>query len=248
MTEKNLELIDIRRFSPVDLDNVIDSCMKYNGLMNLHTNLLNETDMWLVVQHLQIARLHFSKAKNLLSSMLKQEDNPYIKEASKQHDWLVNDLGRVEKNITLVEKEFFNMNITLENGILQTKANNVVRVNSFYNFIREVMESIVINPIKVAYKNYKLTEKKIEADTEHKLDLKKTKQKLFVYWIFLEVYHNSLYTGGLTREEAPRNVGKGVQMFESPRTIPKGITITEEDLSEETAEKIIDPFKEEEDD
>jgi len=246
MATSNLEIMEIKRFAPIDLDLVIDSCMKYNCLMNLHTNILNEVDMWEIIKHLQIARLHFSKAKNLLSSMLKQEDNPYIKEASKQHDWLVNDLGRVEKNISLIEKEFFNMNITLENGILQTKANNVIRVNSFYNFIREVMESLVINPLKVAYNNYKLVEKKIEEDKDHKLDLKKTKQKLFVYWIFLEVYHNSLYTGGLTREEIPKNVGKGIQMFESPKTIPKGITITEEDLTEESNAPINDPFKEEE--
>ena len=161
--------------------------------------------------------------------MLKPEENCYIKKAEEQHDYLVNDLGRVEKNLqTKIDKIAI-----IEQDMYAGKPVAFVEVLEYYNFLVEAMESLVIKPILVVFRRYIKVKKKLTEDTKNNLNIKETREKLFIYWIFLEVYHNSLYVGGITRDTTPKNVGKGVIPQNYPSGIPSdSLGITERDLSQ----------------
>ncbi len=249
MVSSSFELIDIKRFAPAELDELIEECIKFNDIISLNQKIESKINLLPVIKDLGIAKLFFSKSKNMLSGMFKSEGNAYIEKAEKQHNFMVNDLGRVEKAL----EEKLNKLVVIERDISLGTGISFIEIIEYYNFLMESMESLVIKPILVTFRRFKKLRSKILADTTNNYDLKETREKLFIYWLFLEVYHASMYVGGITRDTTPKNVGKGIQPIQT--TYPSGIPsdslgITERDLNSRSNEMeglFNNPFEEAED-
>lgn len=195
---KEIMLIDVENKCPADVDEIVKHTIKFLDIMSLHQNIKYETDMLDIIKDFQLATLEFSNAKNLLVNLLMPEDNPYIKKAEESNHWLVDDIGRVDKRLSEFQGK---VGSKIEGNVQLKKPNSFVELFSYYNFLIESMNGLVFYPLVNSTKKYLKIKDKFKADKENNLDLKQTREKEFLYWVFLEMYHSSLSLGGIAREE-----------------------------------------------
>lgn len=208
------------------------------------------------IKLLQECILHFRKAKSILRSFLKPEDNSYIK-----HD-LVSELdeniGRIDENITKLEKELIEKADTM--SYLDKKHAGNIKTIRLRNMLEEAMELLVIRSLITSLKSWvNYEEKKEDVDefveenfitekkgtkTEIKKEVKTKPKKIkvpkdkdkFNYLLLQEMYPSAQSVGGFTRQEIKSFPKK---MFFNP---PVNRQPSTPDTQEET-EKEENPFQ-----
>lgn len=238
---REILLIETENKCPIDIDNIIYHLKRFYSIMNIHQNIKNDTDLIDVVKDFQLATLEFSYSKNLIVNLLMPEENPYIKEAEENHHWLVDDLGRVDKRISEMQGK---IGAKIEANIQLKKPNSFVELFSYYNYLLESANGLVFYPLLNVTKKFEKIKGEINFDSEKKLDLKQTKEKLFLYWVFLEMYHSSLSLGGITREEIQKRFPSGhTRNITIPNPFPTGPGIDQTTFSQVETSEIINPFE-----
>ena len=217
METKNEVLVEIERYSPVDLTSIIKEAMKFNDILSETGDIRFSNDYGKVWKNLMFARISFANAKNLLRSLLKPEENEFIKEAEKSHHWLVDDLGRVDNKLEEAQE--------LDKNEIRIKSKSGhSRVASYYNYLLESYEGLVFNTLKNAFEKYLRTKDAIKLGEKDKSkDLNEKKQALFIYYLFLEMYHASLSIGVITRTQQNIKGGKIMENFSYPSAYPMGM-------------------------
>lgn len=169
------------------------------------------------------ARRALDSARLLVRNLLDPEHNAYIKEEKKSYDWMIDNIGRADKRLDEVEEKTIGQ---LENArVISTKMGVTARLTIYQKTLYEYMEHLVYFPLKYSYKRFILF--KGEKDGKR---IKKD-SKLFLYFVFLYLFHASEMLGAITREEVkgvPRKFGvtagmqpTGGEEAPTPSEIPK---------------------------
>ncbi len=235
---QELQLIETENRCPLDIEDVVRHIIKFYDIMNLHQNIKNESNMLDSIKDFQIATLEFSQAKNILVNLLMPEENPYIKEAEENHNWLVDDIGRIDNKLSEFQGS---IGSKIEAHVQMGKPNSFVEIYRYYNYLLESMQGLVFYPLVNSTKRFLKLKKngKITPDDSNSLDQKETEEKIFVYWVFLEMYHASLSLGSITRNDLKQRISKGTTRdkyspFSRPSRFPPHMEGTDENITDET--------------
>lgn len=204
----------------------------------------NGNNMFSLVKHSIKARRHLEGSFILLKNMIEPETNDYIlKEDSKNQcfHWFEGNIGRMFKDLDNKEAPF---DILIKSSTTGQNASMIVRVDEYRQFLTKIMEQAILYPIKQTNKRFK--------DFNGTLDNKEIKKDydLYIYFLFLNMYHSSQVLGALTKEK-PMTPGKGNSPLFGPSLspIPKGVRTNEkEDEEDDTTQQVEQYFTENFDD
>ncbi len=166
------------------------------------------------------ARRALDSARLLLRNLLEPEHNRYIKEQEISYNWMLDNLGRADKRLDKVEEDTI---VQLENArVISNKLGNTAKLTIYQKTLFEYMEHLVYFPLKNSYKKFILFKdeegKKIKRDS-----------KLYLYFVFLSLFHASEMLGAVTREEV-KSIPKGFGLA-------TGITPTKQRGQEESGQE-----------
>lgn len=175
-----------------------------------------------------------NSARTLLKNLLMPEDNDYLEKQDIAYKWMVDNLNRADKRIAENQKTMIDQ---VENArLLNTNLGKSSKIDAFETILIEYLEHLVYYPIKKAYMKF------LNFHEEKDGQKIKKDEKLFLYFVFLELYHASEVLGGIAREElrtSPK--GHGVSNLTPSTHIPVKIPSNVE------TEEIIEDENEDED-
>lgn len=140
------------------------------------------------------ARNDLDSARVLVRNLLMPEKNKYINDQRKAFFWMLDNLGRVSKLLNKVEIDTIEKLDTLEYRKGESVPNSP-KIRRYINSLVESMEHLVYFPLKKALEQYKNFPEEVDGE-------KVIKDKdLFLYCLFLELYHTSESIGSISAEE-----------------------------------------------
>ena len=232
-------------YAPIDLWGVKMLINKFYTIASRYKDTGSEPDVDfdVTIMKYQQANLIFSKVKNTLRNLLKPEDNEYIKEHRTSFNWMIDNLGRVDKKLGELQE------MVISKGDQRVIISRLKLRNSliiYYNYLCEAMQILIIETLLKAYNNFseypnkiKIKDKKTEKVEEREVIKDKS---LFIYLLFLEMYHASFSLGAITREEVKMVKGttssiQPISEISPPPRIPTNIrTASSIDAAESTVE------------
>jgi len=235
---QSYDWIDIEEKSNINIDDIIYVSKEYDLIMD--TELyedVNETRLLLIK-----ARSLTERLKTLVFSLFFPEENEYIKKYPREYAWLVDNIGRVNKQLDEFERDnIFGLDTIKKLGEDISKSSIFL---AYAEKLRENIDMLVYDPLKRAAKRY-FNEQKVIKDGEEKEVIKD--KDLFAYFVFLEMTHNASLLGGLARQK--NAYGKaGLSLQKNPTTFfppdfPENVKTKE--VEEETEEEF--KFEDDED-
>ena len=227
MNNTPLDLVDLEE-TIIDLDNIIMKIRDFYRIMDY-----SQFDAELRVRVVQ-ARGVLDSARTLLKNKLMPEENEYIREAKGSYAWMVDNLNRCDATLDLIEKETIQQ---IENAISsRTNVLKSAKIMILIKTLNEYMEHLVYYPIKSSYQIFLKYPRETEKDG-NTIKIKKD-EKLFLYLLFLQLFHSSEALGGVARtpmKSSPRASGTVNQKPSTEIPPPPRIPINiEEEESEQT--------------
>ena len=146
-----------------------------------------DDDIDIKVQCLE-ARNYLDSARILLRNLLDMEENDYIKKYPKKFSWMLDNIGRVDKKIDEIEIDTIEK---LETFSMYNEMDlpNSPKIKRYITYLIKCMEHLVYFPLKNAFVYYK------------RKGLKLDDRNLFLYSIFVELYHSSESLGSISAEK-----------------------------------------------
>ncbi len=190
------DLVDLEQI-PVDFWDIEIRVRDFYRLLDYKKNLSGPEVRIRVIK----ASSSLNSARTLVKNLLMPEENDYIKEQIKSYYLMIENLSRADKRLDESQKNLIDQ---LENArIVQKDVSRSAKVTSYERILQEFIEHLVYFPIKNAWRKFR----KFKEEVEKEIDGKKVKvkviknEKLFCYFVFLELYHSSESLGGLAREQ-----------------------------------------------
>ena len=207
-------LISIYSSSIVSMTQVIINIRRFYDLMRLSKFYTELEDLADFAECLQDATLLYMTTKNMLVNLLKPEDNVYIAKYERNYRWMIECIGRADKNLNTYQAQRVERIMSDTQIRLQPIAKT--HIKSYNNYLIESMETMVIRPLINAYERFMTTSDQVtfiikeDINKENSPMIKEIKtivkdRELFCYFLFLEIYHASLSVGALTRDEDTKN-------------------------------------------
>jgi|GEM_PF-5092015 len=175
------DFIDLRE-SPIgddffDIENKVEEfyiTIDFDDDFDLKTQCLN-------------ARNYLDSARILLRNLVDPEENQFIKEYPKRFNWMLDNLGRIDKKIDEVEVETIEKLDDIER-LKEKDYPNSPKIKKYINLLIKCMEHLVIYPLKKSYQYY----------LKH---MKESDKELFLYKVFIELYNSSESLGAISSEK-----------------------------------------------
>lgn len=188
-------------------------------------------DAYHVTRGLQVAEKCLHSARMMILNTIEPESNIYIKKEQKGHDWLKDNLGRIDNHLDGLKRDMID---SVERSAFVKKSPKIMmRIDNYKMLLYLLMESLVVFPIRKAYNKYK-----IFRESEY-VGLKKDKY-LFSYFIFVQMSSGAQMYGAITRQEThsiPKNVGTVNLSPTSSVDIPEIPIVEHEESREEIQER-----------
>jgi len=216
-----IDLIDLEQI-PVDFWEIEMKIREFYTILSYDEYELDASEIRMKVIN---ASSVLNSARTLVKNLLMPEENSYIKENIKSYYLMIENLSRADKRMDESQKSLIDQ---MENArIVQTDVTHSSKVTSYERILKEFMDHLVYYPIKNAWKKFKY----FKAEREQEINGEKVKvkilkdEKLFLYFVFLELYHSSESLGGIAREQTKfgKISGKASQTPLIEETIPPGI-------------------------
>ena len=145
-----------------------------------------------------------NSARTLVKNLLMPEQNDYIRENLNAYYLMIENLSRADKRMDESQKELISY---VENAnLIKEDIGKNSKVSSYENILEEYLHHLVYYPIKNAWIKFN----KFNGRSEEEVDGKKMEvniikdESLFLYFVFLELYHSSESLGGIAREQTKR--------------------------------------------
>ena len=225
-----IDLVDLEQI-PVDFWEIEMKIRDFYQLLDYNQNLESFEIRMRVIRAASI----LNSARTLVKNLLMPEENEYIKEQIRAYYLMIENLSRADKRMDESQKNLIDQ---LENArITKTDVAKSAKVSAYERILQEYMEHLVYFTIKNAWRKFKKFNGKKEIEIEgKKVELKILKdERLFCYFVFLELYHSSESLGGLAREQTKfgKVGGKTSQTPLIESTAPPGIPENAQTESEE---------------
>lgn len=208
----------------INLNRINEEYLKFSRYL-----ILKGRKTFKILERLAIARKHLDNCIILLKNELEPERNEYIKKINnveyEHYKWLISNLGRVSKRIddnSGIIKELLN------ESQWDKRVDSPYRINVHKTFMQECMNNLVIYPIIRSYLKFHSFNGKYDGK-----EIQKDKD-LFLYFLFLEVYHSSEFLGALTRESQMGSKNALSAPTGSPSLFPLNARISSSQESKET--------------
>ncbi len=211
----------MRKHKHIDIDIITKTKINIDGQTEV-SKIIDYEDSSDVVNSLQNATLYYISAKNYLRNLLKPEKNYYIEKESKgqnsHFNWMMDNLGRIDRKLDEMQDD-----VTEKSAVNAQLA--ISKIKKYAVFLQESMENMVYNPVINAIESYRKKEQELTRANQRLIDLERqsdvTDKELFIYLLFLEVYHASTSTGSIMRDEIIKQGSKG-----STNTLPSNPSST----------------------
>ena len=225
------DLVDIEE-CPVDIWDIEKSIREFYRLMDYYEDDNSEEIRDRLIKATTILTL----SRILLKNLILPEDNNYIKDELTSYKWMIDNLNRVDKRLDDCHKSL----AELENAKLYgVNIQRSSRIASYERVLYEIMNHLVYFPLKKAFLRYIRFNGELEIEENGEKIIKKIKknEKLYLYFVFCELYHSSEALGGIAREEMKYVPSKGFGVTNtspSTQTIPPKIPTNAETEPEKT--------------
>lgn len=230
----------MKRESPVEMGMVISSIKSfYNSLNRVRDDSYQSASRLLEVKR------HYDNSFNFLKGLIEPERNGYVRDENRRTQcfkWFEGNIGRMlsalESKTAFVEKV---------SRIASARPNDsmMLKFEDAKQTLLSYMEQAILYPITQANLRYKEFEGKMDGKTIVK------DNELWLYFLFLNMYHASQYLGALTKEKPLGSKNTGSILGPSLSAIPHGVRTSDnkEDENPESGTGIVEEyFKEDFDD
>lgn len=227
------DLIEIEK-APINLWDIEMNIRDFYRLMNI-TRTSNEE----MRDRILLAREKLDIARILLSNLISPEDNEYVARCKRAYEWMLDDLGRIDKNINEIEKDIMEKHEQISRVGL--KIPNSVQLKVYRTLLNKCMLHLVYYPIKNGYERFC---KPIKKDGVFIV----RDESLFIYNLFRELHLSASSLGSLASQDIkanPRNFGVVTQRplhEERPMvpSIPDNVEMEESEMEEPTNQNVKD--------
>lgn len=179
---------------------------------------------------------YLDSARIQVRNLIKPEENEYIREYEKAFYWMLDNLGRLDRRISeLREESLKSADFKKQmNDFGELEFSKIPQVVIYLEELKKVMEHLVYRPLRNAHLRYKnISEKEYVKD-----------EKLFIYFLFLELYHVSESLGAISSEKTKTTPKQQIinpyamasheeRDFERPSEIPRNIETQPINLEED---------------
>lgn len=246
------DLIDLEE-APINFWEIEMKIREFCTLLNYDEDLEGAEIRMRVIE----ASACLNSARTLVKNLLMPEENEYIKEHLTSYYLMIENLSRADKRMDDAQKILIDY---VENAnLIRTEFSKNSKITSYERILKEFLDHLVYYPIKNAWAKFKKFNGKKEIEIgSKKVEAKIIKdEKLFLYFVFLELYHSSESLGGFARDQtrpftsgkkasqtpgiketAPPDITENVKT-EDPISIPEEL-VEEDTTLEESMEEIED--------
>jgi len=230
--QKN-DLIEIERIEILDLWDITIKMREFYRLLD-YPEFEEEVRMRLIK-----ARGYLDSARSLLKNMIMPEENEYIKKHENSYKWMIDNLNRADLFLDDLQNDAIDEVDKLSNiNKFVNETTKFAKASEFEKSLYEYMEHLVYYPIKLAYKKFLKYPHEIEKDDKIFKVIKD--EKLFIYLIFLEIFHASEVLGGIARQQikySPKGFGtvnlKSSSEIPYPSRLPDNLETEEIEIPNE---------------
>ncbi len=227
------DLVDLEKI-PVDFWDIQMRIREFCTLLNYDEDDLDSSEIRMRVIE---ASSCLNSARTLVKNLLMPEQNEYIKENINSYYLMIENLSRADKRMDESQTHLIDQQ---ENArVTNTDVRMSSKVTSYERILKEYLEHLVYFPLKNAWLKFNRFNGKKEIELEgKKVEVNVIKdEKLFLYFVFLELYHSSESLGGLAREQvrgkSTANQKPLIPENEHPPDVPENAK-TEDAKEEET--------------